>query len=150
PTSAESLFERLTRTRDRGKRTIYSPAVRARKGTYLDLFTAASRAGVRTARVDGAIVAVDPPPRLAKTKEHSIDLIVHYGPLAALPRPVFDRALSWGGGALRIATGAPTGKPGEDEQLASTARACAACGTGIPELDPRWFSFNTKQGQCEA
>src|SRR5262249_32690930 len=28
--------------------------------------------------------------------------------------------------------------------------ACARCGAGLPELDPRWFSFNTKQGQCEA
>ena len=36
-----------------GKHTVYAPAVRARKGTYLDLFNEASRAGVRTARVDG-------------------------------------------------------------------------------------------------
>jgi excinuclease ABC subunit A len=32
----------------------------------------------------------------------------------------------------------------------STARTCTRCGTGVPELDPRWFSTNTKQGQCEA
>ena len=150
PSSPEELFGRLTRQKDRTRKTVYAPAVRARKGTYLDLFTAASRAGVKTARVDGAIVAVDPPPRLAKTKEHSIDLIAYYGPLADLDRETFDRALAWGGGALRIGDGAPSAKAAASEEVLSTARACPRCGTGVPELDPRWFSFNTKQGQCEA
>jgi excinuclease ABC subunit A len=130
-------------------RTLYAPAVRARKGTYLDLFTNAARAGVTTARVDGAIVAVDPPPKLTKAKEHTIDLIVYYGPLAKLDRATFDRALVWGAGAVRVGPGAPTAKPASGEEMLSTSRACTGCGTGIPELDPRWFSFNTKQGQCE-
>ncbi len=149
PSTPDELFTRLTAGGDRTKKTVYAPAVRARKGTYLDLFTQASRAGVSTARVDGAIVAIDPPPKLYKTKEHTIDLIVHYGPLSALDRPTFERALSWGNGALRVAGGPPTAKPAASEVLASTARACPSCGTGVPELDPRWFSFNTKQGQCE-
>ncbi len=159
--SADTLFEQLTRSdgasprrgphlMDARPKTIYAPAVRARKGTYLDLFTSASRAGVKAARVDGAIVAIDPPPRLAKSKEHTIDLIVHYGKLSALPRGEFDRALAWGNGALRVADGTPSAKPAPSEQVLSTERSCPQCGTGVPELDPRWFSFNTKQGQCEA
>jgi excinuclease ABC subunit A len=155
PMSADALFEGL-RSR-RGARmaaphTLFAPAVRARKGTYLDLFTTASRAGVHAARVDGAIVAIDPPPKLAKTKEHTIDLIVYYGKLADLDRATFDRALAWGAGAVRVAQGSPKAAPGaaEAEQVLSTDRACPSCGTGVPELDPRWFSFNTKQGRCEA
>jgi excinuclease ABC subunit A len=31
----------------------------------------------------------------------------------------------------------------------STKRACPACGTSFVELDPRMFSFNSKQGWCE-
>jgi excinuclease ABC subunit A len=162
PMSADVLFEKLTRTRDAantGNTTVYAPAVRARKGTYLDLFTSAARAGVQAARVDGAIVPVDPPPRLAKTKEHTIDLIMHYGKLAALDRETFDRAMAWGNGALRIAKGPPAAwakrnghAPREpaDESILSTSRACPQCGAGVPEIDPRWFSFNTKQGRCEA
>src|SRR6185369_3949459 len=38
---------------------------------------------------------------------------------------------------------------GGEETLLSTSRTCPKCGTGVPELDPRWFSFNTKQGRCE-
>ena len=150
PSSPAELFARLTRASERGKKTVYAPAVRARKGTYLDLFTAASRAGVKAARVDGAICAVDPPPKLAKAKEHSIDLIAYYGPLPGLDRETFDRALAWGAGALRVGDGAPAAKASAAEEVFSTARACPSCGTGVPELDPRWFSFNTKQGQCEA
>jgi excinuclease ABC subunit A len=149
-TTADALFQRIARSSDARNKTVYAPAVRARKGTYLDLFTLASRAGVRAARVDGAIVPIDPPPKLAKTKEHSIDLIVHFGKLSALDRATLDRALAWGNGAIRVAEGPPSGKPTAREQVLSTARTCPQCGTGVPELDPRWFSFNTKQGQCEA
>jgi excinuclease ABC subunit A len=147
PSSPDELFERLRAMK--GKRTLYAPAVRARKGTYLDLFTSAAMAGIRTARVDGAIALVDPPPKLVKSKEHTIDLIVHYGSFADLDRRLFDAALRWGGSAVCIATCPPTATIDPSERVISTARACAQCGTGIPELDPRWFSFNTKQGQCE-
>jgi excinuclease ABC subunit A len=150
PMSADTLFQQLAVSNGTRPKTIYAPAVRARKGTYLDLFTSASRAGIQAARVDGAIVGIDPPPRLAKTKEHTIDLIVHYGKLSAFGRADFDRALAWGSGALRVADGTPSAKPGPGEQVLSTERSCPKCGTGVPELDPRWFSFNTKQGQCEA
>ena len=157
PALPDDLFAQLTsnalqpaRHVNAVKHTVYAPAVRARKGTYLDLFTAAARVGITTARVDGAILSIDPPPKLTKAKEHSIDLIVHYGPLASFDRKSFDRALAWGSGALRIASGPPTPTPSAKEQIWSTARACTACGTGVPELDPRWFSFNTKQGQCES
>src|SRR5262249_18299092 len=94
-------------------------------------------------------VAIDPPPKLAKAKEHSIDLILFYGSLADLDRATFDRALAWGGGAVRIAGGTPTAKPAANEEIQSTARACPSCGQGIPDLDPRWSPFNTKQGRCD-
>jgi excinuclease ABC subunit A len=127
---------------------VYSPAVRGRKGTYLDLFTAAARAGIHSARVDGAIMAVDPPPKLAKTREHAVDLVMHYGKLSKLDRPTFDRAIAWGHGALRVADGPPSAKPNGTERMFSTARTCPKCATGVPEIDPRWFSFNTPQGRC--
>ncbi|MCL2726218.1 MAG: excinuclease ABC subunit UvrA [Polyangiaceae bacterium] len=153
PSSPDDLFARIRHGlggKPQQRCTIYAPAVRARKGIYLDLFTQASRGNIKAARVDGVLVETDPPPRLTKTKEHTIDLIVYYGRLTDLDRTTFDRALAWGEGAVRIAHGPPTAHPGKGEEIYSTARACVRCGTGIPELDPRWFSFNTKQGQCSA
>ena len=144
---ADTLYRRLVASSDETRKTIYAPAVRARKGTYLDLFTLATRAGVRTARVDGALIAIEPPPKLAKAKEHTIDLIVFYGKLADLDRSTFDRSLLWGNGALSLGQSAPT-RNGDADTVISTSRACTKCGTGVAEIDPRWFSFNTKQGQC--
>jgi excinuclease ABC subunit A len=150
PTSASEVFLRLSQRPAKTALTLYAPAVRARKGTYLDVFTAAVRRGVTAARVDGSIVAVDPPPRLAKGQEHSIDLIVYYGLPGRLDQATVDQALAWGDGAVRVSEGAPSPTPSAREEVLSTSRACTKCGTGVPELDPRLFSFNTKQGQCEA
>jgi excinuclease ABC subunit A len=129
----------------RGPKLLLAPAVVARKGTYLDVFTMAARAGITEAIADGARCATDNPPRLDKRREHSIDLIVLEGRLDALDRATFDRALTFGKGAVKV-RGVKDGR----EELLSTTRTCPRCGTGVPELDPRWFSFNTKQGRCEA
>ncbi|MFO0657076.1 MAG: excinuclease ABC subunit UvrA [Polyangia bacterium] len=134
--------------------TLYAAAVRGRKGTYLEVFQAASKAGLKTARVDGKLVAIDPPPRLLKTAEHHIDLIVAQGRPSLFTRAEIDLAIQLGDGNITLAQGitgsSKSSKTASDERSFSVRRACAKCGLGIPELDPRWFSFNTKQGQCEA
>ena len=111
-------------------------------------FSQASNRGVTHARVDGGIVTIDPPPRLQKTLEHTIDLVVFEGPAASLDEQALSRALTLGQGSLRYHAGKPRGDSGADRALSST-RICTTCGTGIGELDPRFFSFNTKQGKCE-
>ncbi len=121
---------------------LLAPVVRARKGTYLDVFTAAARAGVREAICDGARVSTDAPPKLARSREHTIDLVVWSGPAAEIPAEAFEQALRWGQGAVKVL------RAGR-EKLLSSERSCPRCGTAIPELDPRWFSFNTAQGRCE-
>ena len=129
----------------RGWAALLAPAVVARKGTYLDLFSAAARAGILQAYCDGELVSTDAPPRLARNREHDVDLVIaDRVPLRRIPPETLARALRWGGGAvkLRSASGA--------ERLLSIGGSCPACGLSVPELDPRWFSFNTKQGQCEA
>jgi excinuclease ABC subunit A len=141
PESTEALFRRA-RT-GTGRLTLRAPVVRARKGTYLDVFAAAARAGVPEAIVDGARVSTDAPPRLNKAKEHDVDLVLWTGRAAALPREAFEQALRWGKGLVRLDTDG-------SETLLSAARSCPACGMAVPELDPRWFSFNTRQGACEA
>jgi excinuclease ABC subunit A len=148
--SPDDLLARLRALK--GKPLLLAPAVRARKGTYLDVFTAASRAGFAEAVCDGERVKTDAPPKLKKTVEHTIDIVVSEGAsLSSLASPEsltperFQRALALGKGALSVVA-----KPGAEPQLFSTSRSCPRCGEGVPELDPRWFSFNTKQGQCEA
>jgi excinuclease ABC subunit A len=137
----DGLMERIRRSKGKGQ--VFAPVVQSRKGVYLDLFTSAHRAGIWEARVDGERVSTDTPPALRKTKEHDIDLLLWEGKLSDVPREAVETAVSWARGAVRM-----VGARG-DEQVLSTHRACPSCGKGIPEMDPRWFSFNTQQGRCE-
>ncbi|MBJ6763058.1 excinuclease ABC subunit UvrA [Myxococcaceae bacterium JPH2] len=140
-TTPEALYAQVLAMKGDG--TVLAPAVRSRKGTYLDVFTAAARAGITTAIVDGQLASTDDPPRLAKTREHDIDLVMYEGRLSKLPRERFEQTLVWGQSALKV-------RNAQGETLLSSERTCPRCGTAVPELDPRWFSFNTKQGRCEA
>jgi excinuclease ABC subunit A len=127
----------------RGKGVLLAPVVHARKGTYLDIFSAAAREGVAQAYADGKLVSTDDPPRLVRNQEHTIDLLIAEGvELKAISDADFARALRWGNGAVKI-------RVGSKDTLLSTLSACPECGFSVPELDPRWFSFATKQGRCE-
>jgi excinuclease ABC subunit A len=144
PLDVETILADLHRTK--GAATLLAPAVQARKGTYLDLFTSAARAGILEAWADGKLVSTDSPPKLAKTKEHTIDLVIHRGAVDRLERGVLERGLSLGQGSVKLRKNE---SQAEGERLFSTKRSCPSCKLAVPELDPRWFSFNTKQGRCE-
>ncbi|MBK8254594.1 MAG: excinuclease ABC subunit UvrA [Polyangiaceae bacterium] len=148
--SAEETYRALKSVE--GDALLLAPAVVARKGTYLDVFTAAARAGMTRAFADGVECDTDKPPRLDKRKEHSIDLVVYQGSFSNLDKVLFDRAIAFGKGSVKVRR-SPSKKAKSatlQDELYSTTRTCPRCGMGVPELDPRWFSFNTKQGRCEA
>jgi excinuclease ABC subunit A len=129
----------------RGSITLYAPAVEARKGTHAEVFNQADRQGIKTARVDGLVVPTEPPPRLLKSKEHTIDLVIYQGAASALSARDIALGLSFGNGVIRLGTA-----DRERDEVHSSVRACTSCGQGSIELDPRHFSSNTKQGACAA
>jgi len=102
-TTPDAVFGNLKRSG--AGQALLAPVVQARKGTYLDVFTAAERAGIEQAYCDGVLLKTSDPPRLAKTKEHTIDLVVIAKIDAKrLERADFERALKLGGGAVKLAT----------------------------------------------
>lgn len=138
--SEQALFETLQK--QSGSFSLLAPVVQARKGTYLDVFTQAAKDGIAQAICDGQVVSTDLPPKLAKSREHTIDLVIAQRLTGkSLTREQLQRALAWGKGAVKVLGG-------KGEQFFSTKAACPRCGFSVPDLDPRWFSFNTKQGAC--
>ena len=128
-----------------GKFDLLAPVVRGRKGTYLDVFANAARAGIAQALCDGERVSTDQPPKLARNQEHDIDLVISRDCRSDQVTPESIKlALRYGQGEVKLlhAKGKVT--------LLSSARACPVCGLSVPELDPRWFSFATRQGRCGA
>ncbi len=128
---------------------LLAPLVVARKGLYTDLAKWAGSKGYKELRVDGQRIGVKPWPRLDRFKEHDIEL-----PVARLGisvrgeqdlRAKLTEALTHGKGVVQVL---PAGQ--RTPIVFSTKRACPSCGTSFSELDPRLFSFNSKQGWCSA
>ncbi|HVO26897.1 MAG TPA: excinuclease ABC subunit UvrA [Candidatus Margulisiibacteriota bacterium] len=143
----QQIVDRIRREFRSQTVTLLAPAVRGRKGIYTDLFRAARKLGFARARIDGAIRPLQPPPALARYREHDIDIVIAAlditrGETARLPELVAT-ALRLGGGAVIV-------NADQNERIFSERLYCARCGIGYEALDPRLFSFNSRQGACSA
>ena len=148
PQSAESIAARIVTDHRGSEVTLLAPLVIARKGYYTDLAKWAAAKGYAELRVDGELTSTAQWPRLARFKEHTIELPV--GKLAVTPRSetalreLLTTALDHGKGVVHVL---PAGKSGK-VQVFSAKRACPSCGESFPDLDPRLFSYNSAQGWC--
>jgi excinuclease ABC subunit A len=122
--------------------------VRGRKGQHRDVLAWARDHGITRARIDGKGARIAPDMALHRSREHDIDLEVAHVEAGAhahdLLSAAITRAAGLGDGSVCVLPGDAPG----DEIWLSTRRACPRCGRGFAELDPRMFSFNTRQGAC--
>jgi excinuclease ABC subunit A len=127
---------------------LLAPLVHGRKGIYRDLFARLSRMGFEQARVDGKFVPLDPVPELARRREHDIEVLMpgldHSGITLDQLLDSVRRGLAMGGGILYLDSGRG------DTKVFSRHLYCPACDRGLAPLDPRLFSFNSRQGFCHA
>ncbi len=143
---------------------IWSPAIRNRKGTHADLFSALVEQGLLAGKVNGREASFEDPPRLEKNLRHDIDVRVDRMLLTPSNRlrltEAIESGLRLGAGSVAVESlSAP--KPGEDnseEQRFRTEEgetiayseefACPTHGSFLPEMSPRVFSFNNPLGAC--
>jgi excinuclease ABC subunit A len=122
---------------------LLAPAVKSRKGTYLDVFSAAAKARIWSAYCDGVKVNTDPAPKLKRNLEHDISLVIAEPQWPeAITAELLEDALRWGDGEIIVR------QSNGSHQLLSTKSACPTCGFSVTTLDPRLFSANTRQGRC--
>lgn len=126
---------------------VLAPAVRDRKGEFVELFADMQAQGYVRFRVDGTVVEADALPKLKKTEKHDIDVVidrlkVHDGLQQRLAES-FEAA-------MRIADGRAIALEldGGREHLFSSKFGCPVCSYSLPELEPRLFSFNSPVGAC--
>ncbi len=131
---------------------VLAPLVRGRKGEFRELFDDARRKGFVRIRVDGELHDLARPPKLNRYENHEIAivvdrLVVREEDRARLADSV-ETALRTANGIVEIVEHLPS----EDRRthLFSERYACVHCGTSMPELEPRQFSFNSPYGACEA
>jgi excinuclease ABC subunit A len=128
---------------------ILAPKVRRKKGEHKDIFETARKAGFVRVRVNGTIHMLDELDdlNLNKKKWHYIELVVDR--LIVRPETELNRvaesveaALKEGDGVLQV------DHDGDEELVFSEQFSCVQCGTSIPEIEPRTFSFNSPHGAC--
>ena len=145
--TVQQMVDRVSSLPEGTRLVLYAPYVRGKKGEYRKQLEQMVREGFVRARIDGRTVELSPePPRLAKQKKHDIDIVVD----RLVVKPGIERrladsietALSVSGGLVVLA---PQG--GREETL-SQSYACVDCGTGLTEVTPRLFSFNSPYGAC--
>ncbi|MFN9014199.1 MAG: excinuclease ABC subunit A, partial [Pseudomonadota bacterium] len=156
PQSFEAIAANILRE-FRGRHVgLLAPLVVNRKGYYTDLAKWAKGKGYTHLRVDGEFLPTAKWPRLDRFKEHTLELPVADLVIApeneARLREALATALEHGKGVVHVMApldGLMEGNARLETRVFSTRRACPACGTSYPELDPRLFSFNSRHGWCD-
>ncbi|MFZ2627749.1 MAG: excinuclease ABC subunit UvrA [Rugosibacter sp.] len=130
---------------------ILAPVVAERKGEQLELFAELRAQGFVRLRVDGAVHDIDNLPKLAKTKKHTVDIVVDRLKVRDDQRQrlaeSFETALRHAEGRA-LAVEMDSENASLKEYLFSSKFACPVCNYALQELEPRLFSFNNPMGAC--
>jgi excinuclease ABC subunit A len=128
---------------------VLAPVVAARKGEQAGLLEELRAQGFSRVRIDGRVHELDSAPRLKKSVNHSVDVVVDRLRARADAKQRLAESLET---ALRHADGRAVVVEGEaqKEHLFSARYACPVptCEYALPELEPRIFSFNNPVGAC--
>lgn len=126
---------------------ILAPAVRGRKGEFIDLFADLQVQGFARVRVDGEVYAIEEVPKLQKNIKHDIDVVIDRVKVRADIKQrlaeSFETALRHGN-ERALAVEMDNGQ----EHWFSARFACPVCSYSLQELEPRLFSFNNPVGAC--
>ncbi len=146
----EQIVDRLMTIAEGTKFMVMAPVVRGRKGEYGKLLEQMRLEGYSRVKVDGELLRLDEEIVLDKKFKHDVSVVVD----RLVMKPELRRRLSesveaaagLAGGLVEVEL-VDRGEAGT--MLFSERFACLNCGTSIPELEPRIFSFNSPHGACE-
>ena len=144
--TVDQIVDQVMTLPERTRIMILSPYVRGRKGEYVKQLESLQKQGYVRARIDGELVELSDPPKMAKTKKHTIDVVVDR---LIIRSDISQRLTDSLESAMRLSGGLVIVNviDGEDT-LYSQNYACPECGISIEELTPRMFSFNNPYGAC--
>jgi excinuclease ABC subunit A len=147
----EQIVDRLMTLDEGTKFMVEAPVVRGRKGEYGKLLEQMRLEGYSRVKVNGELRRLDEAIVLDKKYKHDIsvvvDRLVMKGELRRRLSESVEAAAGLAAGLIEVEI--LDGKETKETLLFSEQFACLNCGTSIPELEPRIFSFNSPHGACE-
>jgi excinuclease ABC subunit A len=177
--SVEQIVDNVMTLPEGSRFMVMAPVVRGRKGEYGKLLDEVRAQGYARAVIDGELRRLDEPIELDKKYKHDIsvvvDRLVMKPDLRKRLADSVEAATGLADGIVEVEpvdgaapatpeNGGSNGNGAEDRPSAakgvrsmesdgrmvfSEQFACLRCGTSIPELEPRIFSFNSPHGACE-
>ncbi|HEU5062178.1 MAG TPA: excinuclease ABC subunit UvrA [Solirubrobacterales bacterium] len=152
----EQIVDRLMTLADGTKFMVMAPVVRGRKGEYGKLLEQMRLEGYSRAKINGELRRLDEEITLDKKYKHDISIVVDRlvmkGELRRRLSESVEAAAGLAAGLIEveIVSGKDAADGGKGETLLFSEQfACLNCGTSIPELEPRIFSFNSPHGACD-
>src|SRR3712207_4141411 len=148
--SAEQIIDRIMETEEGTRFMVLGPIVRGRKGEYGKRLEELRSEGFTRVKVNGELRMLDEEIKLDKRYKHDIAVVVD----RLVMRPDIrkrladsvETAVALAEGLIEIETVPRDGDPVVTTY--SERFACLHCGTSMPELEPRMFSFNSPHGAC--
>ena len=143
---------------------ILAPIVKNQKGEFKDLLPGLIKQGIASVRVDGKILNTSTTISLFKNNRHSIDAVIDklvIGQIAGKLEYEKQRLIDSLEQALKISDGEvyvsivndaslsfPENPEQMEDHLYSQKLSCPVCNISLPEIEPRYFSFNAPEGAC--
>jgi excinuclease ABC subunit A len=153
--SVEQIVDQVMELEDGTRFMVMAPIVRGRKGEYGRQFEELRTDGYTRVKVDGELRLLEDPIELDKKFKHDISVVVDR---LVMRHDVRKRLVDSIETAVALAEGivevqlTPREEPDPANPTVLTfseSFACLKCGTSMPELEPRMFSFNSPHGACE-
>jgi excinuclease ABC subunit A len=145
--TTEQILRQVMALKQDERVMVLAPIVRGRKGEYKKDLEKLARQGFLRARIDGTLRSLDEPILLDRRRNHTIEVVID----RLLVKPGIENRLE---ASIETATKLAAGLVvvavvNGEERLYSQKLACPDCGTSVPVLEPRSFSFNSPYGACE-
>jgi excinuclease ABC subunit A len=145
----EQIVDRLMTLEEGTKFMLMAPVVRGRKGEYGKLLDQMRLEGYSRVKVNGELRRLDEEIVLDKKYKHDISVVVDRLVMKTDLRRRLSESVEAAAGLAAGLVEVEIVSDSEEKMLFSEQFACLKCGTSIPELEPRIFSFNSPHGACE-
>src|SRR4051812_43327693 len=145
--SAEQIIDQVMTLEPGTRFMVMAPVVRGRKGEYGKLFEELRSEGYTRVKVDGELRRLEEEIVLDKKFKHDISVVVDRLQMRDdLRRRLADSIET----SVALAEGLVEIEMVDTDEVRTYSErfACLACGTSMPELEPRMFSFNSPHGAC--
>jgi len=146
--SVEQIVDRVLGLPTDTRFMVMAPIVRGRKGEHKDVLEQIRGEGFTRVSIDGAVMLLDDVPPLAKTHQHTIEVVVDRLVMREDLRRRLTESLET---ATQLADGLVRIQEvgGEERSWTYSEKfACPEHGASLAELAPRVFSFNSPHGAC--